>query len=303
MEHSGDNGSEFTTPTKVPAVAQEVGISPQKSPQGSGSAGRRKKPRFFHQRDSIEKRMKPGRPGTPRYQRYLNQCFLKELQKEIVVDDEFDDWDELTDIMDKDKFVDFEGGFFAVLHNDKEAAKLWAPFLNVTLEENQELMSNLSSSYSREEIPIKHKIPQRYWEPLQKCTKNAHYWTFICGVEVHIMHFLELIASTPRDVASMAEMVSTVSFVEQGCENPFELCLTRDGDKNFPSFTLVLPSSYHRLLCHGLCSYYNLLSESRDEPCGRVTHVRIGRCMEKCGSDWYPSIPELSLASYILQYN
>jgi len=276
----------------------------------SSSEKKKSKSRFYYKRDSIEKRINhKGTPGTPRYQRYLNRKYLAELQEEINFEkavsgdeDDEDEWRECLDFEEENDIIDFEDSYFGVL-NEEEAQKLWAPFLRCTIEEQEQMLHDLSTSNpcSQMDIPTKHRIPKRYFDPLQKCTKNAFYFAFICQLEVNLQHYLHVIGAIDRSCNNCWSSVDSVSFVESGKVDPLGLSITLDGNDRFPVLNAILESTYHRLLCHGLCSYYNLVSESFTDNDGqRITQIRIGKCVSSVKSDWVPSFPEKSLSSYLL---
>ena len=92
------------------------------------------------------------------------------------------------------------------------------------------------------------------------------------------------------------------SFVEEG-QNPslFGECLIGDGPNRFPLLQVSLPSSYHRLLGHALCSYYRVESASVGEDAARVTQIRVGKAVDKLAAGWSPSLPSKALARQIVK--
>lgn len=193
--------------------------------------------------------------------------------------------------------------------NDKDAQRLWAPFLNCTLEEQDQMLQELSTSnpqtpggdcLSNTKLQ---RVPKRFIDPLLRCTKNAFFFAFLCSLEVKLQHYLHLLGSLDRSASCDWEyIVKTTNFTEEGKPDQVKSFLALERDR-FPSLNLELGSSYHRLLCHGLCSYYGVLSESITDGAGvRVTQVRLNKTLSKLEQDWFPQIPRENLSSYILRF-
>lgn len=291
--------------------------------------------------------MSPGRPGTPKYQRYLNQCFLQELHDGIEaislrnLDEDDADEENQAEAAKKqqqqqqampkrrheeDGKVDCSelgqsSGFFSFLLSDEEAMRRFQPFMTVTLDGEhddtknvEELSSSLPTSCSP---PFKEKaspskpfsLSQRFREPLLKSRGNVHYWRYVCALEVHLMHFLDIINSvdrhtTPESEKSVAqlfeEVVRDTQFVNDGESNLLNISLISEGPQRFPALKLQCESSFHRLLLHSVCQYYKLGSESATDASGnRATIVRVKQMLHGLNPDWSVPLPPCSVAVYI----
>lgn len=289
--------------------------------------------------------MSPGRPGTPKYQRFLNQCYLQELHDGVEALSLRDEEEEINEKAVKEEMkkqkqqqqqampkrrheedgkVDCKDlgnsfGFFSFLLSDEEAMRRFQPHVNVTLDtENddtkalEELSSSLPKSTSPPTTPSPSKpftLPQRFREPLVKSRGNAHYWRYVCTLEVHIMHFLDIINSVDRHTTAESEksvadlfedVVRDTQFVNDNESNLLNIALISEGPQRFPALQLQCESSFHRLLLHSVCHYYKLGSESVTDPSGnRVTVVRVNRNLSGLSPDWCVPVPPCSVAVYI----
>ncbi len=150
---------------------------------------------------------------------------------------------------------------------------------------------------------------QRFQEPLQRCVRNAAYYMLLCSLESHVVHFLDLICDGLRsvsdgamddDVDVWARMLQA-TFVEVGCDNRLGVHVAIDANK-YPHLCFVLGDSYQRLLCHAVCAYYMLHSESENAPDGRrLTAVRLRQTPKLvAATSWTPSYPKQLLAHYVV---
>lgn len=270
--------------------------------------------------------MRPGRPGTPRFQRYLNRCFLLDLQEQLTG---FPASDQLFDSDPEAKFVNIFGRsatssgddvvdhdmaylddtFFSDVVSDSEAQRRWAPFVCIDIDDQADLIASLGSSCPQ--TPPKydlfkkrpHTISNKYWEPLRKSSRNPHFWNFVCCLEVYLAHYLSVIGDLESTtMEALQAMVNETRFVEEGETVPFSLHLAMDGKNRFPMLILSLETSFHRLLCHALSSYYQVVSESCDAPDGsRLTQIRIGKSLSALPRGWEPSMPKTTLAAYLVR--
>jgi hypothetical protein len=94
----------------------------------------------------------------------------------------------------------------------------------------------------------------------------------------------------------LIDLTTTARFVEEGQVSPFGERLVFEGPLRFPMLQVTLDTSYHRLLCHSLCSYYRLVSESVGPDDARVTQIRFGKPLDRLRDNWYPDMPERSMA-------
>jgi len=251
--------------------------------------------------------MSPGKPGTPRYQRYLNRCFLLELEEEVTgARSEGEDTENSdnslspTDVFRlaaKDCLVDDACSFFTDVINEEEARRRWAPFLSCSEEAQQEMLVAIGArSCPRELNEVQPSrvgiVLPKYQEALRRCSRNAGLFDFLCRLEVIITHYMHLIGSaSPRSPEVLIDLTTSARFVEEGQASPFGEQLVFEGPLRFPMLQVTLDSSYHRLLCHSLCSYYRLVSESVGPDDARVTQIRFGKPLDRLRDNWYPDMP------------
>jgi len=105
------------------------------SPESSQSSGKKKKKFRYGARDSIASRLRHGRPGSKRYQRFDNDCYLVKL----LSDSESDVGD---DEINFDESFEPVPGHFAFAH-DPWNKRILEPFLDIT-EELQDAMMESS---------------------------------------------------------------------------------------------------------------------------------------------------------------
>jgi len=103
-------------------------------------------------------------------------------------------------------------------------------------------------------------------------------------------------SATPRSPEGLIGLTKAARFVEEGQTSPFGEQLVFEGPLRFPMLQVTLDTSYHRLLCHSLCSYYRLVSESVGPDDARVTQIRFGKPLDRLRDNWYPDMPERSMA-------
>lgn len=152
---------------------------------------------------------------------------------------------------------------------------------------------------------------QRFQEPLQRCVRNAAYYMLLCSLESHVVHYLDLIceglrnsraaAAADGDAIAIWDSMMETTFVEQGCENRLGAYVALDANK-YPHLCFVLSDSYQRLLCHAVCAYYMLHSESENAADGRrLTAVRLRQTPKLvAATSWMPSYPKQLLAHYVV---
>lgn len=260
--------------------------------------------------------MKPGKPGTARYQRYLNMRFLMDLDTQLS--DAEDEGADATDPRDEDElmrrdYIEQEESFFANLFDPKqpEAMRAWAPFVRVDVDEHDEQVLELSSSLSSPKaasplsnMPSQHALPARFLEPLQRCVRNAAYYMLLCSIESHVVHYLDFICAGLRckGGCDWGAAARECRFVEEGEKDTLSAQVTCDADAKFPLLSLTLADSYQRLLCHAVCAYYMLQSESLTTDGRRVTTVAVRqtpRTVAQLGR-WLPSYPKVLLVHHVL---
>jgi hypothetical protein len=172
---------------------------------------KKKKKKWMAQRDSIQRRMKPGRPGTPRYQRFLNRCFLLELEYEVTGQRAMSDCEEteceagFVNVYGRgavgDVLTDLEETFFTQISSSEDARLKWAPFVCVDVDDEDAMMASMGSSYPSPHQagiispPRPHGLANKFWDPLKRGARNAGFWDFLCQLEVCVEHFMHVIGA------------------------------------------------------------------------------------------------------------
>jgi hypothetical protein len=201
--------------------------------------------------------------------------------------------------------IEQEESFFADLFTPS-ALKLWEPFISISVDEHDTQLAQLSSSVPQSSttscFPKQHGLPQRFWEPVQRCLKNAQYYLILCSLESHVVHFLDYITEgLSQEDYDWESSLARCQFDEPS-HNHLGVSLAINKDK-FPHMCLVLPDSYQRLLCHAVCSYYMLESESENAPDGRrITTVKVRQSPKSAAArGWKPSYPKVLLVKHVME--
>jgi len=195
---------------------------------------------------------KIGKPGSKRYQRYLNKSFLQEQQ-----------WD-----LKKEDFEVFQFSCspFSLLFEESNKRK-WAPFIDITEEEQNQLLSRLREAFSEDEkydefgdfvfLSSQTLEAKDFEEPEEEKTPSPPAEIHFRKVEKKIRKFirknsdLQIIQSLDQEI---------VEYIQLSTYQP----------KKF-----TFSESLHRMICHGICQFYTLSSKSEDCTSGnRVVVVR-----------------------------
>lgn len=175
-------------------------------------------------RESLASRLRVGRPGSKRFQRFLNKEFLETAQEDL----ESRDWD----------IIDFSttGSWFGQLC-DEHNRVVWEPFVDIT-EEEQDYLICAANDRQRKEASMEGAAcngtsPAARFERIERKPRRALWENPRC-------EFLQQVES------------EVIAFLHR-CGSPVvePLVMPLDG------------SPYHRLICHGVSQYYLLASYSR----------------------------------------
>jgi len=215
------------------SIEVTVSATVTNSPQSSFKKRQR---RWGSPRDVLNKRERVGKPGSRRHQRFLNQVFLLEQEYEV-----------------EDSIMEFTDSPLSLLFEDQNQ-KLWAPFVNITEEEQQHLLNCLCDM--KEQARKKNtkdadtqnvsasqsflRIDKKIRRLLRKHRDNQ----FLCSLDQDMLQYVTL--ADPKDR------------------------------------TYSLNDSFQRLLCHGVCQYYSLNSWSKDSKGRRIVTVRKPRHKAVC---------------------
>jgi len=194
-------------------------------------------------RDSQARISRIGRPGSRRYQRFLNNEYLIEQQ-----------WDlELEDF----QVVRFGGTPFTPLFAEHNR-KIWEPFIDVTEEEEQWMLRQLDGK------PTEQGDELGDWIVIEKQT------------EICLEDFEE---PTVHASTSMGRIQRNIrNFIRKNPDSPFLLAMDKEisdyVEHGRESLTYLFENAFQRMICHGICQYYALISRSEDQPDGtRLTTV------------------------------
>jgi len=181
-------------------------------------------------RISVPRSQYIGRPGSRRYQRFLNRSFLTGQEVEVETQD----------------LIVFEAPTITPLGSltEPENRKLFEPFVSVTEEEQQVLFASINvhmtprtnaADISRQHVSISaaksfQRIDKKIRKLLKVNLKNDFFRDF------------------DQEIANLIQNGS------RALEYSFE-------------------DSFGRLICHGICQYYSLMSRSIDTTRGRIVVI------------------------------
>jgi hypothetical protein len=216
---AGEQENEFSIEMNIGETATSSSQSPFK----------RRQRRWSSPRDSLNKRERVGKPGSRRHQRFMNQVFLLE-QFEYEVED---------------NIMEFTDSPLSLLFKENNQ-KLWAPFISITEEEQEQLLNCLCGM--EEQLRRKDKkgvqTPnvsgsqsfKRIDKKIRRLLRKHYDNEFLCSMDQDLLEYVTLADINQR--------------------------------------TYCLNDSFQRLLCHGVCQYYSLHSWSKDSKGRRILVVR-----------------------------
>lgn len=197
-------------------------------------------------RDASARTTRIGRPGSKRYQRFLNKEYLSEQQWDLEVEDF--------------QVVRFGCTPFTCLfeeHNNR----IWEPFIDITEEEEQWMLRQLEEG-----------------KPADLETRDElGDWIVVDRQEENL--FDEFVEPTVHGSISMRRVHKDIrKIIRKNPDSPFLL----EMDKEIANYieaeaqllTYKLETAFQRMICHGICQYYSLCSRSEDQPDGtRLTII------------------------------
>jgi len=219
---AGDYSSVVITPTGVQSAAQ---------------APFRRRRYVPPVRDSGARFTKIGRPGSKRFQRFLNKEYLTEQQ-----------WDlELEDF----QIVRFGCTPFTPLFEEHNS-RIWAPFIDITEEEEQWMIRQLHEGKSLEE------------------RDELGDWIMVEEEDLLVDDFVEQIVHASTSILRIQKNIR--QYVRKNPDSPFLLAMDKEItdyiETGSGSLTYSFETSFHRMICHGICQYYSLHSRSQDKEDG-----------------------------------
>jgi len=226
---------------------------PEQAPNpAANTPGRRRRRRWIPQRDSLALRRRKGRPGSRRYNRYLNALYLNAAE-----DYEESDENEFESVVWEPEWTSLFEQLF-----DDEHAEAWEPFREITEEKENDMLVMLCEvdlgDSSDEEEPTPEEIAHAAFLQLDSATRRLMKKDF--GVA--------LVQSLEVDFNRFFGQTSLG--LESGEHEYYKFLFFDDG---VPSLQLCFKNAKDRRICHGVCEYYSLMSYS-ENVCGeRITCV------------------------------
>jgi len=213
------------------------------------SCSQKKKKFRFGPRDSLNSRLKIGRPGSRRYRHWENEFFLlKNLSEtESECDSEYsDDWDE--------SYAPSYGLFSAVFEDENK--EIWEPFVDTT-EEQQAILLALSD-YDDED-----QTCEETFEPLSA----AEAFSLLRKRSQRTLN-------RHKDSLLLEQMDNIIFAFSNGHRNDDHLDFLRPStDETGEVLIFAFEEKFHRHLLHAVCEFYDLVSYSVDSTEERLTIV------------------------------
>jgi len=200
--------------------------------------GRKGKRYLWGTRDSQAARETPGRPGSRRFQRYLNRSFLLNQTAELHADD-FVIASSTTSV-------------FTEILSDGDKLSIWEQFLDMNEHEQNEILL----SFSEEADAWIDLSPEQNFNMIDKKLRKV----------------LQL--QLCRDFLAQLES---------------ELIQRISGEMSSLAYTFTEP--WHRMICHGICQYYSLHSQS--------TNVKGGKRVVIVSKTKHTRVPAVPLSQHL----
>jgi len=246
----------LSTPIGDFSFLEEIPNSTPQTPVNQGVSPKRRQ-RHVAVRDSQARLSKVGKPGSKRFKRYINNSFLQDQQ-----------WDlEPQDF----QLHSLSCSPFSLLFEENNGKK-WAPFVDITEEEQNYLLSSLHKEEQEDEfgdfviLPREEEIEVITTSPIRP---EVHFRR----VDKKIRRFIQK-NPTNQFVLSLDQEI--LKYIELAAPQPK---------------TFSFDQAFHRMICHGICQFYCLHSHSRDHKGGRAVTV-------KKPSQGFPS-PEVTLSIFL----
>jgi len=202
-----------------------------------------------------------GRPGSKRYQRYLNKSFLQEQQWDLQPED----WE----------IVNFSYSPFTVLFDERHKKK-WDPFVDITEEEQEQLLVELTCSKLDEE-------------------KEDEFGDFVF-IEPEVKHEEVKISMPPVEFHFYKVDKKIRKFIRKNPDNS----LVRSLDEEIVNYIqlatyqpkiFTFMESFQRMICHGICQFY--LLNSKSEVTGSGKRVIVKKPKKEVG------LPSMTLSKFL----
>jgi len=218
--------------------------------------GSQRKHRQLLVRDSQARLDKVGRPGSKRYQRYLNKSYLYEHEWNLEPED--------FEVARKSSSP------FSALFDEVNRTK-WEPFIDVTEEQQEYLLRKLQdASVSLVEVD------EQEDEFGDFVMISSEYKVIPIDEEVKKMTQTQ---SLPVDFHFQKVDRKIRKFIRKNPNDPFLRSLDCKiveyiQHTSYQSKTFSFHGSFHRMVCHGICQFYSLHSKSQNISDTRVVVVR-----------------------------
>jgi len=235
-----------------------------RSPRSTPSSTKKNR---FH-RDSLNSRMKIGKPGSRRYRYWENEFFLAKNLTETE-----------SDISDDESCLPGYGAFAPLF--DVENKRHWEPLIDIT-EEEQRLLLRLDESF---QIYSNRELESLYtdWDPCvtffslrrrsRKTLREHKFSDFLHDLDRIILSFVkENLSSFSHDFMRSPKIINKKT-QKTSNNNEFHNYLTSDDDEE-EVLVFSFNDKFKRLLLHSLCEFYSLVSFSVNLRNERVTVVR-----------------------------
>lgn len=209
-------------------------------------------------RDSLNSRMKIGRPGSRRYRHWENEFFLVKNLSETESEYE-------SEYSDKDEPFLPGYGAFAVLFEEENAVK-WEPFVDIT-EEEQRILLKIEEltriSQEEESTSAIWSAAERFGSLHRRARKTLRRNKYS-----KILHSLDLVVSAfarGEEIDFAPEYMRTPDVI--GAEES-------QGTLDQQLIVFAFGDKFRRHLLHCLCEFYDLVSYSTNVGEDRLTVVK-----------------------------
>jgi len=212
------------------------------------------KKKFRHgPRDSLNSRMKIGRPGSRRYRHWENEFFLLKNLSETESECESDDWDE--------SYAPSYGAFAVVFEEGNR--DIWEPFVDTTEEQQQLLLAEYESEDDSFEEPLSPLSSPEAFALLRKRSQRT--------LKRH------------KKSQLLSQMDGVIFAFTNGLLYDDQLEYLRR-DETGETLIFSFSDKFQRHMLHALCEFYDLVSYSVDMIEERVTVVHARQSVSRSSS-------------------
>jgi len=248
------------------SVQDDSEFDEQEMPEVFGTSKRRSLPRPIRDSLATRERLRVGRPGSRRHNRYLNAVFLGASELDA-------DLDNVEDLFWTPEFR----SRFADLFEDEENMKAWLPFVDIDDDTQEVLLAIVCGEDSdddagSEEVLLSPEDERKVQAEMnflaidrhtRKLLKQAFNFGLIQSIEAELLtSFMDIDASFMRQESCQYFDLVPAS-PKKGRRSP----------KDQKSLGLAFKNSKDRKVCHGVCKYYSLQSYSEGAGESRVTTI------------------------------